>query len=217
MKKLIIILLLFIPSCYYSNYGERTLYQSTCQSPCWNGITPGSTTEQEMLKIVKALPEVNQKTFYENIKPTSVSDKEFLFYLYPSLFKQDSGQIVMRIFIKDNVVVSMSFEGNLNLSLDDVFRKFGEPTEVITSFASGDVIGLSANILNKATGYRVFVDKRFEEDDLLKPEIKIGSIEFFQPNSFIGYKHTGFVQKYQTIYPWRGFGDIYQLYPLPTP
>ncbi len=215
MKKSILILVLFLSACTLSNSNKTMFTVSNCQAPCWAGITPGVTTQQEMLDIIKALPSVNQKSINYIDHPGLYSDSRYDLYLFPNLLRSNEGDINIQIDIKNGNVVRTLFTGKMNLTVGEVVEKLGEPTNIITTRTQGDYVGIDVMICNTEIGYGIGLPWFLEEKDLLLSDTKIVGLEFFDITLFQDMVDAGIYSG--SIYLWDGYGNVYQKYPLREP
>ena len=221
------LILLFLSSCSFINFGKQIIIESSCKPPCWNGITPGLTTEKEMLGILKKLPEGNKESLYHYGRSYGIFDDQYSINLfsYSPIFDPHSGEVEMNIYLKEGIVQEISFlryvnffefltsMGGINLSIGDFIELVGEPTLVDTMYNSGDFPGMNATIINSNIGYMVSILKTFRYGDLLTSASRIIGFSYFNPKLFDQITETG--DKWKARYLWKGYGDIYQLYPPP--
>lgn len=214
-----LILLIFVSSC--SQSPQKSLLElSSCQMPCWNGISPGKTSMKEALDILANLPFVGKSTLQDKGRYLSY-DNVIYFWIYPK--SGEKGEIINGgAYILGGNVVLLSFSGDLGLSLKDVIDQIGEP-ESVYGVSSGQVI--SINYLNSKNGVWMANLPDAIQTQLLQfestPETELHEIGFFAPANFETIWDTqllsmGFSKSINDIQPWNGYGNL-DLFNNPPP
>jgi len=149
MKRIIVALVLVLTSCSFGQFnkapaGNSIFANSTCALPCWYGISIGKTTKQELLDILQSIPFVNRDSIAV-IESTGVFKERVYFTMerHPSLIyaqKSDSVLGVGNIFVLNNKVSQIIFQGDLGLNIQQVVDIFGTPGYAIPFTASGGYI-----------------------------------------------------------------------------
>lgn len=205
---------------------------STCNLPCWYGITVGKTTKQEALDILQGADLVNPESikivqpppsyfFDETVRFTlgkgprflkarsDVSDDETT--KEPTTIRIDydwGGQIS----ILDGKVSRIWFSGDLGLTIQQVIDMFGNPGYAIPFTSPGGFV--QVELLNPTQG----VDFGYgteDPDSEITPETKISNLIIFDPTlynemlknsnfEFLQWRDSADMDKYE----WKGYGKI---------
>ena len=215
---------ILLTSCEQTNV--PVLNNLTCEPPCWKGIYPGETTEEEVALILNSLPEVDQSSISFNGQPRDIFDDVIYFK-----FKKSELQGWISIFNGKASLIQIFGEGNRNIGITfgEAVNKLGEPKYIINIPTSGGVP------LSPTTSYIIIAvqpergfDFDFDTRDLpafrkteLRPENTLRVISFFDPEFFdqlieagffsLGRLHASETRKYWI--PWDGYGNIAEKYP----
>lgn len=188
-----------------------------CEAPCWNNLTPGKTTEQEVDQFLSHLSEKEWpnkggagypsgcKSYRRSDVNSDVVNKLFDLYV-------DNGFLVLI----DYVPVEQT-------TLSEIVNKLGDPEYVrplLIDSPEGPVYTLSIFYPKKGIDFEISTSG-FEAGKI-SPEMKTNSFLFFQPGTMTDYyrmkyscqltKQVG-PERAKTeiethILPWTGFGDI---------
>src|SRR5690242_2110352 len=79
MKKAMLLLFLFIGACGNPSAKMSILDKSDCGLPCWNEIVAGQTTEDEILKILENLPDIDSQSIRNNNQTWDIFDNQITF------------------------------------------------------------------------------------------------------------------------------------------
>lgn len=104
-----------------------TLFDNlVCEPPCWNHITPGITTREQLLDTLGKIP-VDKSEIIES----AGRGKAFVYYeRYYPVSDLTRDQVIFKLV--DSIVVELEFESFLtNMSLSYMLNQFGEPDYAI--------------------------------------------------------------------------------------
>jgi hypothetical protein len=205
------IMVLFLGACEPEAEPERGYLEGVpCSAPCWQGITPGVTTEEEALAIIHDSGVVVQ----DSIHRVEVTSLPFTHYY---LFHTIGGSRVA-VYIAENVVHHIGIEPNLELPLSQVVDTYGPPDWIMIDNWYTDRICYSVAAywvqLGIDAGARPCLDidrayGRSGAEYEVAPSLDITGIGFFPPQSdikatwdYLG--RTGYTAVPTT--PWHGFG-----------
>jgi len=222
MKQVYLLIILMLTSCTVIGKHPSVLDDSSCDAPCWNGITVGITTEEEMLTILRDLPVVDQNIAVLNA--WQIYDGGLNFYLYPNgLYKHNV--VVESNFIHGKVAY-IGFCGDPGVSFDDVIKKVGEPKNIlILGSPSG---GSFIVAINEDIGVQFMYDTADIPSQLrtkIVPEIPIKCLTYFAPEFYNDMLEAGLVamgqlnaeQTLEAMQPWDGYGNLDEKYPPRQP
>jgi hypothetical protein len=207
-----------LTSCTIIEKQPSILDDSICDAPCWNGITVGVTTGEEMLAILRELPIVDQNIAV--LSPWKIYDGGLNFYLYPNGFYKHNVVVESR-FIKSKVA-NIGFCGNLSVSLGDVIERTGEPNSIIIIGSPSG--GSFVTAINEDIGIRFTYDTANIPKHLraeIAPEIPIKCLIYFAPEFYdemleagsFSAGHLNAEQTLKAMRPWVGYGDLNQYIP----
>ena len=218
MKKAILLILLFITACKSANREISILDESSCSPPCWNSIIPGETSHSEVLQIVKNLNEIDSENVVDTNIPWKIFNKQIWFYLY-----KNSSQVKVQtdgaVYFLDDKVVALFLQRNIGRTFSEMIEIAGEP-EAIISMSFAGVTVIRAIDSSKGIVFESYVDS-----DQLHPETRIDNVMFFDTTHYeelldaemfsMGSYDAKETKK--IMYPWKGYGNIEELYPPRSP
>ena len=219
MKMLILLIFLLITACSVSPDEQSILDKSSCALPCWNGITPGQTTEAEFLEILQNLPIIDTDTIkHQMTSQGNIFDKEIFFSFRQGWTLSQRPKLGGEVSIIENTVSSFIICGEINTSMDRLVEQVGEPEHIISgnNFYGGRLVIL----INAEKGVKYSYTTELDKLELT-PETQIDCIETFDPLISeemleAGYFSNGDYNAEQTLsawYPWEGFGNLDEKYP----
>ncbi len=212
---------LLLSSC--KNNHSSTIY-SLCSAPCWRDVKPGVTFFGEALSLIKSFPDVS----YQSI---SISDTWNIFNRFV-FFELTSGEVV-RIFSIDDTVVLIDFENiHERQTLMDFTHEYGNPTYIYHAMNLGPGFPLlPASDAYHSWIYAIYPSKgiSFSMDlydvwlgpiETISGTLKITGIQYYDINKYDILLENGFIIipvpnfTNSDYYPWKGFGDVNDLYPI---
>lgn len=215
MKKISLFLLLFIAACSIMSPSVSILDNPKCELPCWNGITPGETSQPEAVQIIGGLDGIDAtKTLVIN-QPWKIFSQQIWFYLYtdPSLAKVQTDGVVYFI---DDKVSALLLQRNIGRTFADMVELAGEPEAIIVMpFPESPVV--IAIVPSRGVMYEFYA-----KSDDLKPETQIDNVMFFDRSQYDALLDAGMfslgewnsAKTREIMHPWKGYGNIKELYPL---
>jgi hypothetical protein len=221
MKKMILLFLLFAAACGPSTESPSILDRSSCDLPCWNGIIVGKTTEEDALKIIKNLPDVNRESIRQQ-KSIPVFENWIRFsfgYRHPL-----SGRSKLRgdIFTTHGIVSDLTICGDIKTSIGRLVEAIGEPEHLI----SGNIIpgGRSVTLIDSqdgiSYGYTTDLDHLEITRDTPLDCIDIFDVSFYDEMLEAGLFSGGGYDAAETQrawYAWDRYGNLDEKYPPRVP
>jgi len=185
---------------------------STCTSPCWLGINIGDNDNGNIKRLLENNPYINHDSiqFFEG--GPEYYDSFYSFFLFPKFFSLRGGDVEGRIYIKSNKVERILLSGKLNYTVEELFRKFGEPTKIQVYGSGSDMAGIEAFLINEDMGYVIYLPLFTKKSPEIKPSTDIGAIGFLSIGALKSFTNMGNRAK---TYTWDGFGNIFDKYPYP--
>lgn len=206
---IMITIIWFLASC--SSKPSTIITDTSCLPPCWQGITPGLSTVQEVLSILPNVPGVD---------PKSIVDASTVIYdtsIY-CLFERNARDIGGRIYFKNNVVAAIDIAPkDKALTFRDAVDKLGSPENVLAVYSKGEREWLSIFIIYQSKGFALLdniVPFHKGEHAEIKASRPVVAVYYFDPvlfdelmtNSIIANWESNIIQK--GMQPWTGFGEI---------
>jgi len=216
MKKLHLLLLFVVTACSLVVPEISVLDNPVCNLPCWNGITPGQTSQPDALQIVTSLDGIDQKKTNVLNVPWLIFNKQIWFYLYtnPSL---GGVQTDGAIYFIDNKVATVILRRNIGKTFGDMVELVGEPETIISmTLVEGGIVVL-AIIPSKGVEFEFYT----KSNERFGPETQIDNVMFFNSIQYeqlldagmfsLGIYNANEIRK--IMYQWKGYGNIEELYP----
>mgnify|MGYP001384054713 CR=1 FL=1 len=211
MKKYLIVLLLALTSCVPANNTHSILANQLCGKLCWNNIVVGTTTGQELLSIITALPHVNQDSIKVFDESTGIFDGRVFF----SLYKDSTGKqslVKASAYTTDQKVVVIIFIGDLGIEFQDVVEAFGEPELVSAIWSHAG--GIDVSVLNSSQGIEFGFGAKSEKASI-SPDTEINMLKIFDTNLYRYLLESNWlIPGYEefNLYAWSGYGEIEEHY-----
>jgi hypothetical protein len=215
-----LLILFAVPSCkpdlpsVFSNLA--------CKPPCWQNIEPGKSSEQEVISILKNIPNIDASSIITHGDRWLIFDDIVYFTLH-------NKEIKAEVFILNSKVSMILFSGDLNISFGEAIEVFGEPKFIINVPTYSGPPGVPSDsyeiiALQPEQGIEVAYNTK-DLPNTSKSKLKPGNntrlITFFDPNTYdklleAGIFSMGFLNGSQTLKymrPWTGYGEIEEKYP----
>jgi len=219
MKRAFLLILLFITACKPTNSKISILKESSCEPPCWNGITPGTTTYSEASQILTKLAGIDSENVVDLNQPWKIFNRYIRFVLYknsPLTTVQTDGEI----YFIDNEVVALLLQRNIGKTFGEMIEIAGKPEMLISMPFNGGGPEFTAIITSSGVMFEFYANSKE-----LRSDTKIDNVIFFDPMYYeelldIGLFSQGAYNANETktiIYPWKGYGSIDELYPPRIP
>ncbi len=183
-----------------------------CAPPCWQNITPGLTTRQEALDIIKGYRYLQQGSLHDYAAPW----QGFNDLIQTRLQLDPLTVVYFDIYLLDDKVADMSFQADWTLTLDQAITKLGEPTDILVAQAQGEqYVELILPTKGIAFGYSTVARPSWWHSRI-EPDIRVNSIDFYsseayQPMLDAGSFSFGLLSTEETLrrmQPWNGYGDL---------
>lgn len=210
--------LCLVTACVSSGPNDLLIKNSQCAPPCWNGLTPGETSQPEALQVIEGLDGIDSEKTKVITAPWKVFNKEIWFYIVRDDFltkKQTSGALY---FINDKLAVIL-LQLNVGVTFGEMVEMGGEP-DVIVSLQSPEAILVRAILLSRGISFDFYA-----RSDQFSAETRIDNVMFFDSLYYeqlldaemFSLGDYGANDTKKMMYPWSGYGSIEELYPLVFP
>jgi hypothetical protein len=222
MKRFILLIFLFLAACGTSSGETSFLDKSSCKLPCWNDIVAGQTTEDEFLKILKNLPDVNQASIQNTNQSWNIYDNQIFFSFQQGWTLSQRPKLRGQAYITNHTVSDLSICGEIQTSMGKLVAEIGEPEHII----SGNIIGGGRTVILTYSQKGVSYFFTTALDNLkITPDTPIDCIEIFDPSLYEKMLQAGFFsgggynaeETLRVWYPWTGYGNLDEKYPPRQP
>lgn len=199
-----LLVLLIVASC--RNKIRPLLINSPCTMPCWDNITPGSTSGKEAMLLLGENPIIT------NVEIGDISWSQNGYTIRADLDRNQGIEIYVEDEIVEAIWISSSGLSDLNITFSELIGICGEPHSVyIDSFYAGDAFGYMINFLypEKSMLIRI-IDGGKKGYVHLHGKDSISDIIFIQTDKFMEFM-IKYVDGYEYFNldkanPWEGYG-----------
>lgn len=206
MKRIYMLLCTLLICGCSSSY--KLITNPNCSPPCWNGMTPGRTTVEEVKESFPFTKEVRDDETGWAMNLHGYSD----YFIWSYLGNRITGQMGFH----DHVLSQITIFGQLDLSLQKAISFFGTP----------ESIAVSESIISNLHKQARMVNILFPEDGVslmfysynmtiirLRPNTDIISVSYVDPSHFretleeriTQISPSDFMDRY---FPWQGYIDM---------
>ncbi len=191
-KLLPTLLLIFVTACA-PRLGK--LFNSSCSSPCWYGVTPGKTTKNELLKLIPTFPYYQEQEIHwhdaSNAYSAKVPESSTAEFWMPI----DNNKASMSVDFKNNVVTNIGFYSGLDfwqqhidlgINLNGIIEMYGEPNNMfVREDCGGDVSCRNLVLVYADQGILVAVESfdSYKNFRVLRT-LPVVALVYFQPPDF---------------------------------
>jgi hypothetical protein len=222
MKKLILLIFLLITACVSGPDERSILDRSDCVLPCWNGIVTGQTTEDDLLKILENLPDVDPKTVRTTNQAWNIFDDQFYFSFRRSWTLNQNPNLRGEGAIKNNTVSDLILCGAINTTIGELVEQIGEPENIISG--NNFYGGRTVIMFDSQKGVSYWYTAELDNLEIM-PDTSLDCIEIFDPSFYEAmleakFFSNGYYDAEETLrvmYPWDGYGNLDEKYPPRQP
>lgn len=206
---LLLIILLVIAGCKPTI--PSVIMNTSCLPPCWNGIEPGHTTQEEALSILKSLKEVKQNS----IKIWSiVKENDCIRWMFVS----GSGEKYGDMFINNDLVFGFGFSPENNgLTLETAIKYLGEPDSIIAIYHQQEIRYISVFINYKSKGVVLWTSINpydSTKQAMITNDMHVEGFWYIEPDLYTKLMSSNYIAGINpailenNTHPWQGYGDI---------
>jgi len=190
-----------------------------CQPPCWYGLSVGTSTEQEMLRAVGALPFLDPSNLSSQAQRYRDRLEEHTYFgtrYYLECAPPASGTCVAPLVV-DGVLKEVIIRPNYDITFSDAVSQLGDPEFVrfiyhgyerechlVLQWNSKGIM-LSGELVDQGVGAKC--DKLHTsllEGESIDPSTRIDTIWYVLPQDMQGPDELN-DPSYLALFPWRGF------------
>jgi hypothetical protein len=182
--------------------GVSMEFDEPCLPPCWQGLTPAESTDQEILELLESAP------FVRNIKTYQSDDGDLEVVTWDSAlsFRSSTGY-GGRIKLSDGVLVYITVELEYRLQLKEVIDQLGEPTLYSIMPCDAESLCLFVTLIWPQHGFALDLFEQ-SENAAVNPDMFVQRAMYFA----VGTDATEFliasgssVDYAHLFQPWQGF------------
>lgn len=222
MRKLVLLIFLFVVACGKSADELSILDKSSCKLPCWNDIVVGQTTEGKLLEILANLPDVDSESIQNNNQVWDIFDNQILFSFRQGWTLSQRPRLRGYVDITDGIVSVLMFCGEINTTIGALAEVVGEPENIISgnNFYGGRTVILTLPSKGVSFSYTTQLDNLE-----ITPNTQLDCVQLFNPLLYekmleaklfsAGYYNAE--ETLRVMYPWDGYGNLDEKYPPRQP
>jgi hypothetical protein len=190
-----------------ADWRYRWLKEIPCAPPCWEGVTPGKTTADQAIQILKQSPIVATANFSSFEKDSIIL--EWVTDHHATALNNPGGSMLFKP--EDlNKTVFLIRPALRNYKFSEIIANKGEPTHILATFSleHRPTPGNSARFDLQFHLYIVYLSSGFalstqsSNEIILNPDLDLKNVEFF-PADEAGFDSPGHPVK--LLVPWQGF------------
>ena len=222
MKKIFLLILFFVTACGKSSTEASILDKSSCRLPCWNDIVPGQTTEDDLLKTLGNLPDIDQASLKNTHQRWNIFDNQIFFSFRQGWTLSQRRKLRGEAHITNPMVSDLIICGEIQTSMGKIVEEIGEPEHII----SGNNIpgGRTVILINSESGVQYWFTTELDNVEITS-NTPIDCVGIFDPSMYekmlgAGLLSNGDYNAEETLkvwYPWNGYGNLDELYPPRQP
>ena len=222
MKRLFLLILLFIAACKTTSEDLSILEKSSCNLACWNGVVAGQTSEDDLLKILENLPDVDPETIRTTNQAWNIFDNQIYFSFHQGWTLSQRPKLRGEAYITNNIVSELTFCGDILITMGEIVKQIGEPESIISgnNFYGGRTVIL----VHSQKGVSFWYTTELDELEIT-PDTRIGCLRVFDPllyeemleAKFFSNGYYNAEETLKVMYSWDGYGNLDEKYPPRQP
>jgi hypothetical protein len=185
-----------------------------CEPPCWQGLTPGVSTHQEVNEFIRTSGFVNPQTLDVSALRTADGRRVGVSIRWCSsagLCRRHN-----RFSIEDGVLEAITIYPDYDLTLERLFERYGPPGKLRVIIAGSGLPYLSVTLFYPTHGFTATIELPID-DARLQPESIVSRVWYFQAvplDKFIELGcESGFLGStpdkwHEFLRDWQGYGPI---------
>ncbi|HKJ39066.1 MAG TPA: hypothetical protein VJ972_09840 [Anaerolineales bacterium] len=204
MKKIILLIMIFLVGCTNTSPVELLELNKNCPNVCWLGVQTGVTSDEEAYDILRKSEYVDRKSIKWNKAPNEwyrdVISAQWL--TDPNVRRYKSVDVI----IENNKVQSIWFKDLQPITVQELFSIFGSPAEVSVYFVPESPIGphISYSLFYHDSKIIMHIWES-KELSALSPYDIVHELILNQPVFDLSASAQ---KRYEDAQPWLGYGDL---------
>ena len=147
-----------------------------CEPPCWQGLTPGESTLQEVNEFVRTAGFVNPQTLFRS----GVSrDGQRVGVSIEWASAAGRGRGYNDFIVEGGVLKHITIYPDYDLTLERLFERYGPPEKYATSLLSFVRLDVEVTLFYPTHGFTVDLVLPYD-DRTLQPESRVVSVWYFR-------------------------------------
>lgn len=187
-----------------------------CEPPCWQGLLPGVSTEEEVYEFLRSSELVDGTTLYRG-DVTLGSGKVVgvtLQWWSTADMPWSPRQFGNEIMIRDGVVEEIMLFLDCEVTLGDLSERYGDPHRWRADWVAPDIPDVDATLYYPNHGFTAWL-RLAAGDRSLRPENKVRRVRYSRvvpPEDFLELgPEAGYFDAYEaeSLRDWRGYGIVW--------
>lgn len=185
-----------------------------CEPPCWQGLTPGESTLQEVNEFIRTTRWVNPQTLYRSGLYRAGGERVGLSIRWHST--AGGYGIRNRFTIHGGVLDSITINPDYPLTLERLFERYGPPDKYVARLSGPEILYVDVTLFYPTHGFTVDLVLGYH-DATLQRETRVASVWYFRAaplERFLelrweeGYVSSTPDESLQYLHDWQGYGAI---------
>ena len=148
-----------------------------CEPPCWQGLTPGESTLQEVNEFVRTAGFVNPQTLFRSGVYRG-GERVGLSIEWGSAAGRGRGY--NDFIVESGVLKYIIIYPDYDLSLERLFERYGPPEKYVANLRGVERRWVEVTLYYPTHGFTVELVRRYDDTTLtLKPESRVASVWYF--------------------------------------
>jgi len=187
-----------------------------CEPPCWQGLTPGESTEEDVAEFMKATRFVDTRSVRRgSYTRLTLSGEEVTGVI---IYWRSSGGLspCNDFSIEEGVLTDLTICPYPGVTLGRLIDRYGPPEKYVSHLSGYERQWVDVTLYYPTHGFTVYLMLR-PDDATLKPESKVVSIWYFRAAPLERFLQLGWEAGYFSSVPagaeefghdWQGYGRV---------
>ena len=185
-----------------------------CEPPCWQGLTPGESTLEDVNEFMRTSGFVSPLTVHRSALRIAGGERVGLSIWWQSNVWGAGGS--NNFDIHGGVLDSITIHPHYDVTLGRLINRYGPPEKYVAFLPIGGPLYYDVTLYYPAHGFTVHLALRYD-DPTLRPETGVGSVWYFRAaplEQFLelrreqGYSSSTPHEALQYMHDWQGYGAI---------
>ena len=186
-----------------------------CEPPCWQGLTPGESTEEDVGEFIRATRFVDTRTIYRG-RITRGGEVVGVSIQWRSTAARSRNVESNSFDIDTGVLEHITIYPDYELTLERLMERYGPPEKYVANLSGYERQWVDVTLFYPTHGFTVYLALR-PDDPTLRPESRVARVWYFRAASmerFIelqceaGYLGGSPEKSLESLRDWPGFGPI---------
>lgn len=184
-KVIIILVILCIVISACNDAAKKIIIDTACSPPCWRNITPGKTDQDELLSLLKNMPDVKNKEILLS-GPNAIFDNVVRVSLRYDL--------KVELYILNEKVTLIIIDGKSRINYSEATSIFGMPDVIIATstlgpsrflFGDSPILYISSLNPSKGTGFGFStLNRSMKSYEEIDPNTMITNFFYYDPSMY---------------------------------